>query len=45
MYQVYFILVIRVSLGLTIDIIINELKNIFKDIPFEIIDIQEGQNV
>jgi hypothetical protein len=34
-----------VSLGLTFDIIINELKNILKDMPFEIIDTQEGQNV
>jgi len=32
-------------IDLRVDIIINELKNILKDIPFEIIDTQEGQNV
>ena len=32
-------------INLRVDIIINELKNILKDIPFEIIDTQEGQNV
>jgi hypothetical protein len=29
-------------IDLRVDIIINELKNILKDIPFEIIDTQEG---
>jgi hypothetical protein len=32
-------------IDLRVDIIINELKNILKDISFEIIDTQEGQNV
>ncbi|HFU76813.1 MAG TPA: DUF262 domain-containing protein [Arcobacter sp.] len=31
-------------IDLRVDIIMNELKNILKDIPFEIIDTQEGQN-
>lgn len=32
-------------IDLRVDIIINELKNVLKDIPFEIIDTREGQNV
>ena len=32
-------------IDLRVDIIIDELKNILKDISFEIIDTQEGQNV
>ena len=32
-------------IDLRVDIIINELKQVLKDIPFEIIDTREGQNV